>query len=628
MKKLCLISCFFLLLCSSSIRGEQFQPRDIIETEAFLDGIVETLMDEKHIAGATMTVVYDDEVLISKGYGYAGLENQVEVDPEKTLFRIASISKMFTWISVLQLVEQGKLDLDADINEYLKGFGIPGTFDDPVTLRSLMAHAAGFEERLIHLFVRDADDMMPLGELLPRQLPGRVRPPLKHSSYSNHSTGLAQYIVELTSGMAFEEYAEKHILKPMGMYNTTFRQPIPDNLSDNMSGGYLFTGEELQKMYFEYVPMSGVGGASASAGDMARFMKMLLNNACFEDVCLLDSATFELMKQPALIHSEGINPARHGIMDMSFNNIEILGHGGATFWFHSIMAILPEHNLGFFLSFNSAGGSGTTRDVMKRLVERYYSDPKPLRETIDLNNEYLERFEGKYMTNRRSHSSFFKMRAMENPTVITAENGKLRMDEPGKAAAWYLPVDSTTFREKNSNKLIAFEFENDKARYLFKDHFCFRAFEKIEGAHKPLLHKTIFRTSLIAVIYILLMMPLLYLARRNYAPARKNLKPIPFNAKLFAWLCSASFAIAYLLFNSTFGMGRELILEVPAGMKIGLLLPFAAMFFLIIMIYRNIEMWKNKETGLPNNLFYSLVIIIFIAALWQLHFWNLMGWRW
>ncbi len=626
MKRPVLFFCFFLFLIPI-LKAERFQPDDFVEMEAFLDGIVRTLIDEKHIAGATMSVVYDGDIVISKGYGYADLDGKIEVDPEKTLFRIASISKMFTWFSVLQLVEQGKLDLDADINEYLTEFKIPGTFDEPVTLRSLMAHAAGFEERLLHLFVKDKDDMIPLGELLPLQLPERVRPPMRHSSYSNHSTGLAQHIVELTSGMAFEDYAEKHILYPLEMKNTTFRQPIPVGLSENMSGGYLFNGSEFKRMYFEYVPMSGVGGASSSAVDIARFMKMLMNKACHKDVCLLDSATYELMKQPALIHAEGVNPARHGIMDMSFNNIEILGHGGATFWFHSVMAILPEHDLGFFLSFNSAGGSGTTRNVMNKLVERYYTDPKPLHNTISLDDEYLERFEGKYMTNRRSHSSFFKLRAIENPTLITKEKQKLRMDEPRKAAAWYLPVDSTTFREKNSNKMIAFELNDGKAEYLFKDHFCFRAFERIKGAYNPDMHKVIFRASLTAVVYVLLILPLWYLVRRYYLPARKISKPIPLNAKLMAWLCSACLAVAYILISSALDTGRELILDVPAGLKAGLLIPFAVMFFLILMIWRSIEMWKNKETALRNNLFYSLVVIIYIAALWQLHFWNFMGWR-
>lgn len=626
MKKILLYFCLTLTLLHT-IKGEQTQPHDIAEMEAFLDGIINTFMEEKHIAGGTMSVVYDGETIINKGFGYADLENKIKVDPEKSLFRIASISKMFTWISVMQLVEQGILDLDTDINEYLVDFKIPETFDEPVTIRSLMAHSAGFEERLLHLFTTDADDLAPLGELLSAQLPKRVRPPMKHSSYSNHGTGLAQHLVELKSGMLFEEYAEKHILNPLGMSNTTLRQPLPDDLAENMSGGYLYGGGVLNKMYFEYVPMFGVGGASSSAGDMAVFMKMLLNNTCYNDVCLLDSATYALMKQPALIQSEGTTPARHGIMDMSFNNIEILGHGGATFWFHSIMAVLPEYNLGFFLSFNSAGGSGTTRKVMNMLVERYYSDPKPLRETITLEDKYLKQFEGKYMTNRRSHSSYFKMRAIENPTTISVDNGMLRMDEPGKAAAWYLPVDSITFREKNSNKMIAFEFKGQKAGYLFKDHFCFRAFERIKGAYNPLLHKIIFRTSLVTIFYILVILPWIFLARRNYMPAKNLMKPLPANSKTIAWLCSACLAIGYILIHSALELGRDLILAVPVSMKFGMFFPFAAMFFLIVMIWRSVEMWKNNETELHNNIFYSLVIIIFIAALWQLHFWNFMGWR-
>jgi CubicO group peptidase (beta-lactamase class C family) len=216
-------------------------PNDLKELEVFIDGVIASQLEAHNIPGAAIAVVKDGELFFSKGYGYADFENQRLVNANKTLFRVASISKLFTWTAVMQLVEQGKLDLHTDINVYLKEFQIPDTYPQPVTLAHLMTHTSGFAEKWIGLASRSADEIIPLGKYLLNNIPSRVHPPGDLTGYTNVGADLAGYIVEKISGISFNRYVEENIFKPLGMAHSTFRQPVPADLSSNLAKGYSYT---------------------------------------------------------------------------------------------------------------------------------------------------------------------------------------------------------------------------------------------------------------------------------------------------------------------------------------------------------------------------------------------------
>ncbi len=186
------------------------------DLEAFLDGIMPVQLRRGDIAGAVVSVVKDGKVLFAKGYGYADIEAKKPVSPGDTLFRPGSISKLFTWTAVMQLVEQGKLDLDRDVNAYLD-FKIPSTYPQPITLRHIMTHTSGFAETVENLFVKDAAAMKPLQTYLEEHVPNRIFPPGSTPAYSNYATALAGHIVQRVSGQPFDEYIAANILQPLGM---------------------------------------------------------------------------------------------------------------------------------------------------------------------------------------------------------------------------------------------------------------------------------------------------------------------------------------------------------------------------------------------------------------------------
>ena len=233
--------------------SSQQGPTDPQELEAFLDGVFAEQMDVNNIPGATVVVVKDGELFFTKGYGYVDLEERIPVDPNKTIFRLGSVSKLFTWTAVMQLAEQGKLDLNTDINTYLTEFNIPDTYPEPITLVHLMTHTSGFEERITGLTAHGPEDIEPMGEYLATNMPARVRPPGEFSSYSNYGAGLAGYIVEEVSGMPFEEYVQENIYEPLDMQHSTFHQPLPPELAANMALSYSMENGVYRAEEFEHI---------------------------------------------------------------------------------------------------------------------------------------------------------------------------------------------------------------------------------------------------------------------------------------------------------------------------------------------------------------------------------------
>src|SRR5215216_4077874 len=276
--------------------SQQQDPTDPAELEAFLDEELGREMEKHHIAGAAVSVVKDGELFFTKGYGYADLENKIPVDPERTIFRIGSVGKVFTWTAVMQLVEQGKLDLDEDINTYLD-FRIPDTYPQPITLKDLMTHTSGFEDRWLDSVVSDPSDLVPAREWLVSYMPARVHPPGDIVGYSNYNAMLAGYIVARVSGEPYDQYIQEHILNPLGMVHTTAKPSMPPNIRAHTSVGYVYEDGSFKEFpdtsgmgqrALEYADMGQpalvpAGDMQASATDMARFMIVHLQDDRYSD---------------------------------------------------------------------------------------------------------------------------------------------------------------------------------------------------------------------------------------------------------------------------------------------------------------------------------------------------------
>ena len=344
---------------------------DTNEMESFFDSFMEENLAELNIPGAALVVVQDGEIILSKGYGFADVDAQIPVDPAETVFRVGSVSKLFTATAVMQLVEQGKLELNADVNTYLKDFKIPDTYPEPITLAHLLTHSAGFKSEMT--FAGPSQKKLaPLNEYVIERMPRRVHPPGTVGSYSNYSISLAGHIVAQVSGMSWEEYIEEKILKPLEMFHSTARQPLPDNLAADLSAGCTYTDKTYEAVDFEYLSHAPAASMSSTAIDMAHFMIAHLQGGQYKNKHMLKKSTIENMYQQHFTRDPKKNGMGYGFFIMDKNNQNIVGPSGVTRTFHSLMWLLPEHKAGVFISVNTAGGQSVHRFLFRVFTDYYF----------------------------------------------------------------------------------------------------------------------------------------------------------------------------------------------------------------------------------------------------------------
>jgi CubicO group peptidase (beta-lactamase class C family) len=418
----------------------QANTSDLPELEDFIDNLMLTQMEALHIPNAAISIVAGDEVLFQKGYGFADLEESRPVEIENTLFRVGSVSKLFTWTAIMQLVEQGKLDLNADVNNYLD-FQIPSTLlypqgnsePTPITLAHLMTHTAGFEAYPDEIFKLDSKDLLPLDEYVREKLPARLFPPGEVAAYSNYGAALAGYIVERVSGQPFAEYIEQHIFRPLGMNQSTFLQPVPAQLSASLAHPYRFVDGAYLPGGFEFMQMPE-GGMSSTAADMAKFMSAHLQGGRLNDVQVLQPNTLRLMhtRQPA--PHPALGGMALGFMQGTFNGQPVLFHGGSTMIFDSGLYLLPEQNIGVFITYSGANHLFHT-NFFHNFMDHYFpANEAPVPQEAEGMRARASSFAGEYHQNTRSFTTDEKLTSLQLGVINVAvdEEGYLLITHVGE----------------------------------------------------------------------------------------------------------------------------------------------------------------------------------------------------
>lgn len=602
-------------------------PIDTARVNPFMDGVVKAKFHSGDVVGGVIVLTSGSEVLLKRGYGYANILTRQPVAVDSTLFRIGSISKLFVWLAVMQQVEEGKLDLSTNINTYLTDFKIPDSFDKAITLTHLMGHTAGFEDRVIGLFVNDTEKLKRLSELLAGDLPNRVRPPGEYASYSNHGTAIAAHIVEIVSGLDWNEYVEQRIINPLGLHSTTFRQPLPDSLASRMSKGYAKMGGEHLEKPFELIPLAPVGAATTSARDMAVFMQMLLNKGALGDIKIIDSTSFNLMLSPSHRHDSRVNPSLHGFLDLGKDSCRIIGHGGDTFWFHSLLALLPVQNIGLFISQNSEGRGDEQSFILDAFVDEFMdcaSEPMPV---IELKGDYLEQFAGEYISNRYPHSDYLKLISLSARLKILVDGAQLKMVKGNKVTYWN-PVGSSVFQHEWSDERIAFKKDkNGNISMLFEQRTPIVAYSKAKPYERRGAHIIIFVFILTTCLLALFYWPFVYIIRRRYQPMSIASRAIPVGSKLVAWTSTLLLTIFIIGALSALGGKEQAVYAVPSLLKILLVIPIIQILLVVLMLIQTIGIFRHKTIALRSRLFYLLILLANIAAIWELYHWNFLGWN-
>jgi CubicO group peptidase (beta-lactamase class C family) len=630
---------------------QQPDPSDRGEMAAFLDDLVRREMETNHIAGAAISVVEDGKLFFTKGYGYADLHNRIPVDPETTNFRIGSLAKLFTWTAVMQLVEQGRLDLNADVNSYLD-FRVPKTYARPITLRDLLTHTAGFEDLYYERLATDEHHLQSPRTWLVSHMPARVRPPGELAAYSSYGAGLAGYIVARVSGEPYARYVQDHILGPLGMSHTTAQPSMPPDIRAHTSVGYVYEHgaysefpdrSQLTSSHLPYADMGQpalvpAGDMQASATDMARFMIAQLEDARPGAVLparrILDRAAARLMHATAYTADPRLLGTTYGFFDFSDNGQRTIGHNGESDPIESLLLLLPDKDMGVFVVYNSEGGSDLIHQHLgfqRAFFDHYFPAPavQQVRPPAGFAQQ-AERFEGTYrITGGEIGTSYttlekFGMLFGSTVTVRDRGDGTPLLETPW--ANWrFVEVSPRYFRQVNRPFHILFA-ENDAGHVtkLFTDYTPMFAFEKLPWYATP-------RFSMGLLLgCVLLFLSVLPVALISLVSSRRHRDRPPVGRRARV---ARGVLVGLSATNLLFVLGTALwfnpvpVFGISATYKLVLGLGALSPVLTIAAILGAVATWRNRYWRIATRVHYTLVVVASVAFIWFLNFWNLLGWR-
>jgi CubicO group peptidase (beta-lactamase class C family) len=607
-------------------------PLEKADVEAFFDGILPLQLERSDIAGASVLVMQDGNVLLDKGYGYADAKAKKTVDPNATIFRLASISKLFTWISVMQLEEQGKLNLDTDINQYLD-FQIRPAFNKPVTLRNLMTHTGGFEEVLNDIIVVDPKQAVSLRDDLIRNQPVRLFPPGQVPAYSNYGVGLASYIVQRATGEPFEQYVQEHIFAPLGMTHSSFHQPIEKPLASLPSQGYR-SNTTKPPVGFEMLNPVGAGGLSSSASDMGRFGQALLNGGELDGKRILKPETLALMWTPQFQANDQLPPQCMGFYQDWRNNLRWIGHEGDLIAFHSLFFVEPQQKIVLFVSYNSAGGGRRSRpEIINMFSDRYFpSTQQPV--FLKSWDAGMRAIEGVYQTTRRADSTKLKLMSLFSQSKASVDkDGVLTIDDSkdlrGHTIKWK-PVGKDLWQEVDGQeRIFAIRDGRNRVVRLALD------FPGVQMERVPWYENGVWVSSALCggfgILALVVLSALVRLGRRIFLSKRPRLEPRPGTLRLTIGPRMAAFVWCILLGTIATYMiaaGDDIMPPTPEWFKWFVLMNWAAgvaLFFSFFAVLSGIRVWRRSPLRWISKVKFTLVGLACLILSWIAVHWNLIG---
>ncbi|HVN00320.1 MAG TPA: serine hydrolase domain-containing protein [Caulobacteraceae bacterium] len=612
------------------------QPIPPDQLEALVDGVANATMAHAHIAGAAVAVVQNGQVVLKKGYGFAGPGRPV--DPDRTLFRIASISKTFTWIAALKEVEAGRMALDAPINRYLPpDDAVPDAAGwRQVELRDLMTHTPGFEDRTFdHLFTDKPSKIRPLETQLRLARPRRVFAPGTTPAYSNYGAALTGEAVSRLEGAPYQSVIEREILGPLGMAHTTFREPYPARadlpapmataLAADRSVGYRWSGDTFEPQTYEYITQGAPAGAgSSTAGDMARYMLAILGDGQLDGARIYGPQVAAALRTPLPIDVKGAPPVDHGFFEYELPG-GFIGHGhdGDTIWFHSTMVTIPQLGLGIFVTTNTSTGPALTAELPGRIVERFYAPPQPFpRPGSPQLGAHAAVYAGTYLTNRRPFTGLEKFVYMliGGARIGVTPDGRLTAPGPGGLQVFAPDGPPGHFHAVSGSDVTDFELAGGRAVRWYP--LAVISYDRVGPLYQATTLGLVGCLAVLAIVAVLVGPALRFRRDLPQTAAQRTLTLLQIAASL-AWL--ACF-VGLALFASKASNQAEILYTWPsptlvAGSIAALVAALLSAAGLVLAAFA----WRSSEGwGVWRKLRTSMTALVFAALALQLGLWGLL----
>ena len=606
---------------------------DATDLSAWLDGRVPYALKSGEIAGMVISVVKDGKVLLEKGYGLADVAAAVPMDPATSLVRPGSTSKLFTWTAVMQLVRQGKIDLDRSVNDYLD-FKIDERFGKPVTMRHLMNHRAGFEEGIKDLLGFDPAQAQTTERYLKEHPRPMLFAPGAVPAYSNYGVALAGYIVQRVSGEPFETYVERHIFRPLGMTHSTFVQPLPKGFPGRLSKGYRTTGEPPSE--FELVITAPAGSLTTTAADMSRFMLAHLGQGAVDGASILDATTTARMHSPSQSAPPGFGVMAHGFFRGTQNGRDVIGHGGDTIVYHTEMNLLPGEGVGIFFTFNSRGKDdavyGARKELFDGFMDRYFpAAPAAVEPALKSAVADAQRIAGSYQSSRRVEHGFLSLLYLLQQSTVTAHpDGTITAPEATGGIATYREIGPQRWRKVGGQQTLMLT-EVDGVKTVMDSENPVSVLQEGPATRSAALNLGVLVFTIVTLLCALLAWPLGAMLRRadratsGATPQVLRLRALQRGAVVVALLyLGAWFLLIMPLLSTDVGVYRTAIDWVVGLLEVSGLLAVGAAGVGVWVAWRMPRAGATRLTRVWAVLVaLALLGVVWIGVVGQLMTWNL-----
>lgn len=601
---------------------------DTRAVEEFMGAFLSDVVAPSGVPGAAWTVVQTDRVVAKGAWGVADVSRTEPVNPDETVFCVGSNGKLLTATAAMQLVEEKRIALDADVNSYLPDFRLEPAFGKPVTLAHLLTHTAGFDDRIIGTVTHDPQTVRSLGPYLATSMPPRIAPPGITTRYSNHGLSLVGFVVETAAGEPFETYVRRSILEPLGMTRSAFQEPPPPEVAGRLARAYLLApGSDPAPAPRPYVNVVPAGALYATASDMGRFVRAHLGGGEVDGARILSPETLSLMHARQFASDPDLPGMAYGFMEFQHGASRGLWHTGTCpMQHHSLLALLPEEGTGIFFAINAVDRS-VSHELLVRFFDRFFppgSDAPgvatPAPPTLSPAGTYRRTIQGSWRTVEKIAY------AGQDLVVRDIGDGRFEMPLEGRPVQWVPegPTDSRErqlFRHVDGSEKVAVHGDNGRVTALYTEWAPIAHYEPIA------LHETAaFQVPLLAGAVLVFLSPgvvwpirALVRHRRRHSGTSRRLD----RWFRWTWVATAGTGVAFLLLF-LFVLAPRLANEPGPAFAVVMRLPTLFAVGSLALALLAVAAWPDRETPRQGRLATGLVAASALAISWLLLYWNLI----
>ncbi len=607
-----------------------------------LDSLIVPGLGKYHIPGMVVAIVHDSDIVLARGYGYADVERKILFDPDSTVIRIASVSKLFTGTAVMQLVERGVLDMHQDIDTYLTRFKIEPWPGKPITLHHLLTHTAGFDDRYIGKSAWTQESQIPLGDFLATRLPRRICPPGEVYTYSNFSNALAGFVVEEAAHEDYADYVRHNILEPLGMKTSDYR--LRPDLQHLLAQCYSHNGAGYRNNPFDFINDYPGGQMLSTGRDMAKFMIAHLQLGRYAGKRILSEQSAQAMHTVQFKHHTELAHAVGYSFGVGIERGQtVLAHDGGYTGVGSRLMLFPDSRIGFFVACNIFDGA-LIDDVSRKLVEMFFAEPAPDSTkypltTLPQYDSNVAEFAGTYRFSRYAHNSVEKMgilMGMLGPEMQIGrdEQGMILMNTYYGKPRRLVQIQPCLFQSIDDKYMCAFRRDaSGEITHLFTNGT--NAFEKLSWYETATFQRTLFGICLVIFAFVSIVLPIIRRIRKTRKPSGLDVDPVRWFSQMTAsvfllYLLGVGIVMGFIIPEEelTVGFAHGMDWTMYAVQTIGILGILFAAGLLGSLFWRSVSRSDPKAGERSRSGWLGFVTAVAgIAFVWFLWSWNLVGYQ-